>query len=47
MYEKYKAAGIKDVTIKLYAGDRHELLNETDRRQVMEDFYGWIQERMK
>ena len=47
VYEKYKAAGIKDVTIKLYAGDRHELLNETDRRQVMEDFYGWIQERMK
>ncbi len=47
VYEKYKEAGIKDVTLKLYPGDRHELLNETDRQQVMEDFYAWIEERMK
>ncbi len=37
VYEKYKAAGIQDISLRLYAGDRHELLNETDREQVYED----------
>ena len=27
VYEKYKAAGIQDISLRLYAGDRHELLN--------------------
>lgn len=45
-YERYKAAGIRDVTLKLYPNDRHELLNETDREQVTEDFYEWIQSKM-
>ena len=47
VYEKYKAAGIRDVTLALYPGDRHELLNETDRQQVFEDFYNWIAARIK
>ena len=42
IYEKYKAAGIKDVSIRLYKDDRHEILNETDREQVYEDLYHWI-----
>lgn len=43
IYEKYKAAGIQDITLRLYAGDRHELLNETDRRQVYEDIWKWLE----
>lgn len=42
IYEKYKMAGIQDVSIKLYPDDRHEILNETDREQVYEDLYQWL-----
>ena len=42
IFEKYKAAGIQDVEIKLYKDDRHEILNETDREVVYEDLYSWI-----
>lgn len=46
VFEKYKAAGIQDVTLRLYAGDRHELLNETDREQVFQDLYEWMNNRI-
>ena len=41
--DAFKAAGIKDVTLKLYRGDRHEILNELDRDQVYEDIYQWLE----
>lgn len=44
-YEELKKAGIKDVTLKLYKGDRHEILNEIDREQVYEDIYQWVDAR--
>ena len=47
IYEKYRAAGIQDVTFQLYQGDRHELLNERDRNQVYEDFYRWMESKIK
>ena len=47
IYEKYRAAGIQDVALRLYTGDRHELLNETDRKQVYEDLLEWFEEHMK
>jgi alpha-beta hydrolase superfamily lysophospholipase len=31
------AAKMSDVTLKLYAGARHELLNETNRTEVLAD----------
>lgn len=40
--KEYKDAGIQDVTLWLYEGDRHEILNETDRSQVYEDCYLWM-----
>lgn len=46
VYEKYKRAGIRDVSLKLYEGDRHEILNETDRQQVYEDLYEWLEKRV-
>ena len=36
------AAGLVDISIKLYENDRHEILNELDRDQVNEDIYSWI-----
>lgn len=44
VYEQFRGAGIQDVTMKLYEGDRHEILNETDRELVYEDIYQWISE---
>lgn len=46
VYERYKKAGIEDVTLRLYAGDRHEVLNETDRQQVYLDLYEWMRSRI-
>lgn len=43
---KYRACGIRDVELKLYKGDRHEILNETDREQVYGDIYHWMEKRI-
>ncbi len=44
--DAFKAAGVTDVTLRLYPGDRHEILNETDRTTIYADIYNWLQERM-
>ena len=44
VYEAYQAAGLQNVTMKLYPEDRHELLHEKDRENVMEDIAAWLQE---
>lgn len=49
VYEAYTAmqtAGITDVSIKIYPGDRHEILNETNRAEVSQDILDWINEHM-
>ncbi len=40
--ESFVKAGIKDVSLKLYEGDRHEILNEDDRQTVYEDIRDWL-----
>lgn len=42
VYDKFVEAGLKNVRLKLYENDRHEILNETDRKTVFEDILGWI-----
>ena len=37
IHKLYKNAGIEDVRLKLFPGDRHELLNEIDKDAVMEE----------
>lgn len=44
-YEKFKEAGVRDLSIKLYEGDRHEILNELDRQTVFDDLFNWMNER--
>ena len=44
--ESYKNAGVRDITVKLYPGDRHEILNEDDREVVKEDILEWITARL-
>lgn len=43
-YDSLKGAGLKNIRLKLYPGGRHELLNETNRDEVMNDIYGWLEE---
>ena len=47
VYDRYKSAGIHDVSMKLYPGMRHELLHETERKQVQEDILSWIEEHFE
>ncbi len=44
--QEYRAVGIKDVTLKIYPEARHELLNETNRFEVIEDLVQWIEPRL-
>ncbi len=41
-YQSFKDVGMKNVEMKLYETDRHELLNESDREIVYEEIYHWI-----
>ena len=45
VYSRYKAAGYQNVEMKLYAEDRHEILNEVDREVVFEDILTWLENR--
>lgn len=43
MKNLYKDNGVKNVTLRLYEDDRHEILNETDRDKVYADIAKWIE----
>lgn len=45
LIETYRAGGL-DVTYKVYAGGRHEMLNETNRDEVVADLLAWLQARL-
>lgn len=40
--QRYRDAGLADVTVKLYDGARHEILNETNRDDVTADVIAWL-----
>ena len=40
--QRYRDAGVRDVEVKLYAGARHELLNETNRDEVTDDILAFL-----
>ncbi|QBE49085.1 alpha/beta fold hydrolase [Leucobacter triazinivorans] len=44
--EAYRKRGVRDVTVKLYPGARHETLNETNREDVTADLTTWMLERV-
>lgn len=47
VYEAFVKAGIKDVEIKLYPNDRHEILNELDKIDVYSNIYHWLESKIK
>lgn len=38
-------AGVQDVSVRVWPGGRHEVLNETDRDEVEADLVDWLDER--
>ncbi|MCZ8513502.1 lysophospholipase [Paenibacillus filicis] len=42
----YAKLGLEQVTVKLYPGGRHEMLNETNREEVMQDIIDWLHARV-
>ena len=42
VYKTLKKTGHKYVTLKLYEGARHEILNETNRKEVYNDIINWL-----
>lgn len=42
LIERYRVAGVKDVTHDFYPGGRHEMLNETNRAEVVANLGRWI-----
>jgi alpha-beta hydrolase superfamily lysophospholipase len=40
-------AGLQDVTMRLYAEGRHEMLNELNKAEVMNDILAWVEAKIK
>lgn len=45
VFHRYQKKGYQDVEMKLYAGDRHEILNEDDKDVVYQDILNWIERK--
>ena len=45
-YNNFLEAGMKDVSIKLYPGGRHEMLNEINKDEVYADILSWMEQRL-
>ena len=39
---KYRSAGVKNVTVKLYEGARHEIINEPNKDEIIKDMMEWL-----
>ncbi len=44
---RFRWVAMRDVSVRLYPGGRHEILNELNRREVWNDVLGWLGEKLK
>lgn len=44
LHEEYRKAGVRDLTLRLYPGGRHEILNETNRDEVTNDILSFAKQ---
>ncbi len=42
-FDAFRKAGMRDVALKLYEGDRHEVLNEKDKAKVWAEVLTWLE----
>ena len=40
--DRYRSAGLTDVTVRTYPDARHEILNEINRGEVISDLTAWL-----
>ena len=45
-YNNFLEAGMNDVSIKLYPGGRHEMLNEINKDEVYTDILAWLESKI-
>ena len=45
--QQFRDAGVRDVTVRLYPGARHELFNETNRDEITAELIDWLNRHMK
>ena len=45
-YQSFLKAGMTDVTLKLYSGGRHEMLNEINKDEVYADVLAWLNSKL-
>ena len=43
--ELFRKNGMENVTVRLYPGDRHEILQENNRQEVFGDVFLWIEDQ--
>lgn len=43
LVDRYREAGLTDITTDYYPGGRHEMLNETNRAEVVRNLQSWIE----
>ena len=43
LIERYRAAGVKDISYDFYPDGRHEMLNETNRDEVIANLVAWME----
>jgi len=42
LVDRYRSAGLSDVSVRVYDDGRHEILNETNRAEVIQDLIQWL-----
>ncbi|WP_342555033.1 alpha/beta hydrolase [Paenibacillus sp. FSL R7-0652] len=46
LFSQYQKLGLQDVEYRLYPGGRHEMLHETNRKEVAQDVLDWLERHM-
>jgi alpha-beta hydrolase superfamily lysophospholipase len=44
LVDRYRAGGLDDVTVRVYDDARHEILNEINRAEVIDDLLQWLRQ---
>jgi alpha-beta hydrolase superfamily lysophospholipase len=47
LIDRYRDAGLRDVSFDVYPGGRHEMLTEINRRDVQTSLLGWISQQVE
>ncbi len=46
LVDRYRAAGLTDLTVRVWPGARHEIFNETNRFEVIVDLVDWLDSKL-